>query len=218
MAFFSFVRIFGVLWYLADYPGITLLPQVEVIALMALWYLDCWVKVETLTPYKLKRSLLLTLGVMIFSLIAVSTLPAFEIFVFMVLFDTALQITIGVWSNRKSRDIDVVVGRVILYIFLINIYTLFMMLGRGYPVTARMDALWQIVAIFDYRAFLILILCLKVVYLMQNTQKKLETDKQQTARWPLGGCWGWFDKEVKLSRRIGRFIMAPIRKLTKYDV
>lgn|GEM_PF-6514475 len=187
MAFFAVIRAFGLLWFRVEYVPMELPEWAGAVILLIFLYAEFCIVLRILTSVKWGWIACMALAVTAVDFVCSEGWQFW-------LLDLAICLVIPLIFNKDKR---MSIGYSLMYIAGINLYQGLMMLGRGYPMLAKFDVVWQTLGTIDYRFFLLSILALKGVVKMQR------------------GCMFFFGKFDRFAAKIGGFILRPFTR--KHD-
>ena len=185
MVFFALVRACGMLWFQQEYVHAEIPVWAGNIILSALWVFEICLILKILTPISWKWALLIA-----------EPLAALDyLFAYgwqYILVDGIVFLFLPLLIN-KDRERSA--GYSILFIAGINLYQLLMMFGRGYPMMAKFDPVWQMLGTIDYKFFLLSVFAVKGVVKMGPR-----------------GCAFFFGKFDDFARKIGSVVLWPFTR------
>lgn len=193
MIFFCLVRIFGLFYFRTEYVFYEFNFIIERIILTVSYMFEASLILKILTDVSLKKVLLISLIYNIVSLFFMENQTIFFIT------DLLYIIAIPFYFNKNKR---ISLGYSLLYIIGTSLYSITMMFGRSYPLLSAFSATWQIIAIIDYKIFILLIFIMKEVFKVGGK-----------------GCFLFFDKGKidKIAQKIGGFILRPFSRFLKNE-
>ena len=202
MAFFFFVRLFGVLWFCAELPNTDLPLILKYIIISSLWIFETFLVLKILTILSNKKSFIITL------ILCALTYIAFIFPNIIYIIDITIIFIIPLISNKDKESS---IGYSFFYIIVILIYSLLMMIGRGYPILSKFSAEIQLFSIIDYKLFIL------GIYLLKREVLKLNMQKSTTDPVKVPGCLLIFGKEklANAAKTIGSIPLYPIKKIMK---
>ena len=161
MAFFAIVRGFGLLYFQAE-NLIEPFPQwLELCITTGLWMFTFTMALKTLTDQRWHVCLIISIAVKTFILLTYTYLLT-HIAVFIAIDILMLILIPYIFNDDKEMSL----GYSILYIVMLNIYSIGIVFGRGYPMISEMTAGWALIAILDYYLFIYILYILKGVLRM----------------------------------------------------
>ena len=192
MLFFAVVRIFGGLWFKAEFVWHDMPQWLSFLILNFLFIFDITFLLKILTNNSWVKSFIVAflynIVINFISSLSIHFITDIVFCLFVPLF----------FNKNKAKSF----GYNLCYFLGIFGYQAIMMYGRGYPMIGSFNAIWQLISTIDYRFFILSIFLLKGVVKNMRTNNSNNDGKK--------GCfllWGFMDK---LTGNIGRITLMPV--------